>query len=42
MKTSKGNPQGWHEDTKTMMLLSDLCLVEDDLFKLYVDEYAED
>jgi len=32
MTTSKGEKQGWNEETKTMMLVSDLSLLEDEVF----------
>ena len=32
MTTSKGEEQGWNEETKTMMLVSDLSLLEDEVF----------
>jgi len=40
--TSKGCPQYRHEASGTMMLVSDLALLEDDAFKPYVQEFAND
>ena len=40
-KSSKGNPQ-FNSDSNTMMLISDLALMEDKKFRVYVDKYAED
>lgn len=42
MTTSKGEKQGWNEETKTMMLVSDLSLLEDEVFIQHVKEYAGD
>eukprot|EP00980_Cylindrotheca_fusiformis_P016021 scaffold4715_cov115-Cylindrotheca_fusiformis.AAC.5 len=39
--TSEGNPQ-YNSDDNTMMLISDLALVSDDKFRVYVDKYASD
>eukprot|EP00440_Ansanella_granifera_P009220 gb/GFBE01009989.1/.p1 GENE.gb/GFBE01009989.1/~~gb/GFBE01009989.1/.p1 ORF type:complete len:395 (+),score=108.55 gb/GFBE01009989.1/:1-1185(+) len=38
--TSKGNPQ--HRSGKTIMLISDLALIQDPTFKQFVTKYAED
>lgn len=40
--TSKGNPQKSCPVTGTMMLISDLALVEDAAFKVHVEKYALD
>mmetsp|Transcript_49355 Transcript_49355/g.159329 ORF Transcript_49355/g.159329 Transcript_49355/m.159329 type:complete len:414 (+) Transcript_49355:74-1315(+) len=40
--TSKGCPQHRHTASGTMMLVSDLALLEDDAFKPYVQEFAND
>ena len=39
--TSAGNPQ-YNSDSNTMMLISDLALMKDEKFRVYVDKYAED
>ena len=36
MTTSKGCPQKYHPNSDTMMLISDMALVEDEKFKVYV------
>mmetsp|Transcript_30432 Transcript_30432/g.72989 ORF Transcript_30432/g.72989 Transcript_30432/m.72989 type:complete len:315 (-) Transcript_30432:200-1144(-) len=40
-KSNEGNPQ-FNSDANTMMLISDLALMEDEKFRVYVDKYAED
>ncbi|KAL3931071.1 MAG: hypothetical protein SGBAC_011476 [Bacillariaceae sp.] len=40
-KSSEGNPQ-FNSDADTMMLISDLALMKDEKFRVYVDKYAED
>lgn len=40
--TEKGCPQHRNKDVKTMMLISDLALLEDPAFKEHVDRYAAD
>lgn len=41
-EASTGNPQYTHEASGTIMLISDLALLEDDAFKVHVDKYASD
>mmetsp|Transcript_39186 Transcript_39186/g.73061 ORF Transcript_39186/g.73061 Transcript_39186/m.73061 type:complete len:348 (+) Transcript_39186:57-1100(+) len=41
-KTEKGNPQFKNEETGTIMLISDLALLEDPAFKEHVETYAAD
>jgi len=40
-KTEKGCPQLRHKDSGTVMLISDMCLLEEPM-KQYVEEYAKD
>lgn len=40
--TSAGNPQLRAKDGNTMMLISDMALMEDDKFRPYVEKYAKD
>eukprot|EP00965_Chrysotila_dentata_P256851 6212691-Pleurochrysis_carterae.AAC.1 len=40
--TSAGNPQNRNAETGTIMLISDLALLEDDAFKTHVEKYASD
>lgn len=40
-ESKKGNPQYEHE-SGTIMLISDLALLEDDAFKTHVESYAKD
>jgi len=42
MITKQGNPQFWNEKKQTMMLISDLALIQDPGFKPYVELYAKD
>ena len=42
MTSSKGKPQRWDKDSKTMMLLSDYALVEDPKFKELTKKFAKD
>ena len=41
-KASTGEPQYMHEASGTIMLISDLALLEDDKFRPFVEKYAED
>lgn len=41
-ETAKGCPQMRHKETGTMMLISDMALLEDEAFKVKVEEYAKD
>lgn len=41
-KASTGNPQYEDSKTGTIMLISDLALLEDDSFKVHVEKYAKD
>ena len=40
MTTSKGEVQGWDEESQTMMLPADLSLIKDEAFLKFVKEYA--
>ena len=42
METEKGKPQTWHDKSQTMMLLSDIALIQDKEFRKHVEEFAKD
>ena len=41
-KSSKKQPQNAHKESGTIMLISDLALLEDPAFKVHVERYAKD